>query len=137
MRRSAIALRILIYDSPQQRLLARLWGDDSIYRKFSDPALVLPGKYNRNVATLIATNNNAAAMLMRLMRGLRFRIPALDLYSDIDFVAGLTYEIKVPIYNASFNDTDKNFNVKLSYANANKQADDFLMSTIPTLRWEF
>ncbi|MBQ3395937.1 MAG: hypothetical protein IJG55_06375, partial [Synergistaceae bacterium] len=111
---------VQLYDSPQQRLLSPLWGDDSRYRKLPDPALVLPRKWVRNGATFRATTNNAAAMLMR---GLRFRIPALDLYSDIDFVAGLTYEIKVPVYNASFRETGS-FNVKLSYANADRQKED-------------
>ena len=115
-----VAHAVQLYDSPQQRLLSPLWGDDSRYRKLPDPALVLPRKWVRNGATFRATTNNAAAMLMR---GLRFRIPALDLYSDIDFVAGLTYEIKVPVYNASFRETGS-FNVKLSYANADRQKED-------------
>ena len=53
------------------------------------------------------------------MRGLRFYIPDIDLLSDTHLVAGLTYEIKVPIYNASFKSTG-NFHVKLSYANVSE-----------------
>ena len=112
-----VAHAVRLDDSISMRDISRLWGDNSRYRKYADPALVLPMKFNRNGASLEPTNNNASAMRLR---GLRFYVPALDLDSDTNLVAGLTYEIRVPIYNASFKDTG-NFSMKLSYA----LADDF------------
>ena len=111
-----VAHAVRLDDSISMRNISRLWGDNSIYRKYADPALVLPMKFNRSGATLISTNNNASAMMVR---GLRFYVPALDLDSDTNLVAGLTYEIRVPIYNASFKDTG-NFSMKLSYALADE-----------------
>ena len=107
-----VAHAVRLDDSISMRNISRLWGDDSRYRKYADPSLVLPMKYTRNGATLISNIYNASAMRIR---GLRFYVPALDLDSDTNLVAGLTYEIRVPIYNASFKDTG-NFSMKLSYA---------------------
>ena len=95
---------------------ARLWGTESRYRKFPDPSLVLPGKYNRNSDSIVANDNNAAAMLLR---GMRFYVQAIDIHSDKSMLAGLTYEIKVPIYNASFVAAN-NFDVRLSYIEESK-----------------
>ena len=98
-----------------------LWGSNSLYRKLPDPALLLPGKYKRVGATLAA--NDVAGSAMRL-RGMRFYVPELDLHSNVDFLAGLTYKVRVPLYNASFLDTGK-FDVRLSYARAGKTAGTF------------
>ena len=88
-----------------------LWSEGSRYQKYPDPALVLPRKYKRNGATLVQETNNRSAMKLR---GLRFYVPEIDLDSDNNFLAGLTYKIRVPVYNASFRDTGT-FKVKLSY----------------------
>ena len=98
-----------------------LWGQNSLYRKFPDPALLLPGKYKRVGATLVANDVPGAAMKVR---GLRFYVPLIDLYSDTNFLAGLTYKIRVPIYNASFIESGK-FDVRLSYARAGYTAGMF------------
>ncbi|MBQ7666252.1 MAG: hypothetical protein IJS42_06010, partial [Synergistaceae bacterium] len=102
---------------------SRLWSSNSLYKKLPDPSLVLPHKYVRSGANLFPTDNNGAAMLMR---GVRFYVPAIDLRSDRELVAGLTYEINVPIYNASFIDTGE-FDITLSYAGADvsKKEDYF------------
>lgn len=92
-----------------------LW-EDSLYCQLPDPALLLPGKYIREGGR-IATNNVASSAMK--MRGLRFYVPELDLHSDTNFLAGLTYKVRVPLYNASFVDTG-NFDVRLSYAPAGK-----------------
>ena len=89
-----------------------LWTDDSLYSQLPDPALLLPGKRKRNGASLVINDVAGDAMLLR---GMRFYVPALDLDSDTNLLAGLTYTIRVPIYNASFVEAD-NFSVRLSYA---------------------
>ena len=89
-----------------------LWGSNSLYSKLPDPALLLPGKYKRLGATLVTNDIPGAAMKMR---GMRFYVESLDLHSDTDFLAGLTYKIRVPLYNASFLKTGS-FDVRLSYA---------------------
>ena len=89
-----------------------LWGSNSLYSKLPDPALLLPGKYKRVGATLVTNDIAGAAMKMR---GMRFYVESLDLHSDTDFLAGLTYKIRVPLYNASFLETGS-FDVRLSYA---------------------
>ena len=94
---------------------SRLWGSSSRYSKFADPSLLLPNKFRRNGGSFVTNDNNADAMNIR---GMRFYVPELDLLSDTEFLAGLTYTIRVPLYNASFKDTG-NFAVRLSYAAAN------------------
>ncbi|MBQ7214615.1 MAG: hypothetical protein IJS39_01360, partial [Synergistaceae bacterium] len=111
-----VAHAVELADGMIDRQTSLLWGDNSRYRLHPDPSLVLPKKFVRNGSILAATTNNASAMQMR---GLRFYVPDIDLLSDTHLVAGLTYEIKVPIYNASFISTG-NFKVKLSYANASE-----------------
>ncbi|MBR4197134.1 MAG: hypothetical protein IKQ95_10585 [Synergistaceae bacterium] len=88
-----------------------LWSEGSIYRKYPDPALVLPHKYVRNGATLRANPRHSSASIMR---GVCFYVPKIALDSDSQFVGGLTYQIRVPLYNASFLDTGE-FDVRLSY----------------------
>ena len=102
----------------QLNLNSRLWReklpDDAFvsrYRTYPDPSLVLPNKFRRNGATFAAESDNYVAMEMR---GVRFYVPALALDSTKQLLGGLTYKIRVPVYNASFLDT--NFDVKLSYA---------------------
>lgn len=95
---------------------SRLWSSSSLYGQLPDPALVLPMKYNRVGATIRASNNNGAAMQIR---GMRYYVPALDLHSNNNLLAGLTYKIRVPIYNASFLDAET-FDVRLSYVSADK-----------------
>ena len=104
----AHAVNLLVDD------MSRLWGANSRYRNYPDPSLVLPNKFFRNGSNIQATDNNSSAMRLR---GMRFYVPANDLYSNNHLAAGLTYQIKVPIYNASFVDAD-NVDVKLSYAKA-------------------
>ncbi len=104
----AHAVQLLLDD------MSRLWGIDSRYRNYPDPSLVLPNKFFRNGASIQATDNNSSAMRLR---GMRFYVPANDLYSNNHLAAGLTYQIKVPIYNASFLSAN-NVDVKLSYAKA-------------------
>ncbi len=94
---------------------SRLWGANSLYTKLPDPALVLPSKY-KHVGATIRTNDNYASAMQ--MRGARFYVPALDLYSNNNLLAGLTYKIRIPVYNASFKDAN-NFDVRLYYAPAN------------------
>ena len=109
-----VAHAVELADGMIDRQTSLLWGDNSRYRLHPDPALVLPKKFVRGGSNIYATTNNALAMQMR---GLRFYVPDIDMLSDTHLVAGLTYEIKVPIYNASFKSTG-NFKVKLSYADA-------------------
>ncbi len=95
---------------------SRLWSPSSLYGQLPDPSLVLPVKYYRMGGTIRASDNNGAAMQMR---GMRFYVPELDLHSNNNLLAGLTYKIRVPLYNASFVDTG-NFDVRLSYVEADK-----------------
>ena len=101
--------------------LSPLWGSNSLYSKRPDPALLLPRKFRRENANLV-TNKVASSAMM--MRGMRFYVPELDLHSDTLFLAGLTYKVRVPIYNASFVKVDS-FDVKLSYAPVGKGDDMF------------
>ena len=90
----------------------RLWQADSIYSKKSDPALFLPLKFVKDGGTFRANTYDMSAMKIR---GMKFYVPDFAFYSDNRLVNGLKYEIRVPLYNASFKDTG-NFNVRLSWA---------------------
>ncbi|MBQ7214522.1 MAG: hypothetical protein IJS39_00890 [Synergistaceae bacterium] len=94
-----------------QNAQSRLWAPGGRYKTYADPSLVLHHKFTRSGSNLVADTNNFSAMQMR---GLRFYVPDTDQYSDTHLVAGLTYEIRVPIYNASFVRAN-NVKVKLSY----------------------
>ncbi len=83
----------------------------SRYRTYPDPSLVLPQKFKRNGATFAAQDDNIKAMQIS---GVRYYVPALALNTTSQLIAGMTYKISVPIYNASF--LDASFDVKLSYA---------------------
>ena len=52
------------------------------------------------------------------IRGIRFYAPDFAFFTDNRLINGQHYEIRVPLYNASFKDTG-DFNVRLSWANDN------------------
>ena len=52
------------------------------------------------------------------IRGIKFYVPDFAFFSDNRLINGMNYEIRVPLYNASFKDTG-NFNVRLSWADDN------------------
>ncbi|MBQ7578821.1 MAG: hypothetical protein IJT21_11215, partial [Synergistaceae bacterium] len=89
-----------------------LWESGSIYREKTDPALLLPMKFNRVGNSFIPNTNEKSATRIR---GIKFYMPDFAFLSDNRLVSGQKYEIRVPIYNASFKDTG-NFNVRLSWA---------------------
>lgn len=104
---------VAVTDLDQQ---TRLWDSStSLYWKLSDPSLYLPQKFNRNGASFAINTNNRTAMMLR---GMRFTVPSTGLDSDNRLVYGLPYKISVPVYNASFLDTDE-FTVRLSYVKNN------------------
>ncbi|MBQ9527343.1 MAG: VCBS repeat-containing protein, partial [Fretibacterium sp.] len=79
---------------------AKLWGKDSVYRKYPDPALVMPDRFVFAAATkqvLVRTERDA----MR-MRGLRVFCNSTGVYTNGTVYPGLSFDIEVPIYNASF-----------------------------------
>ena len=83
---------------------AQLWGKDSVYRKYPDPALLLPDRFVFAGATkrvLVRTERDA----MR-MRGLRVFCNTTGVYTNSVVYPGLSFEIEVPIYNASFLPSD-------------------------------
>ncbi|MBQ7155946.1 MAG: hypothetical protein IJR85_10395, partial [Synergistaceae bacterium] len=94
---------------------ARLWEPGSIYQQKPDPALLLPQKFVKDGAAFRANTYDKSAMKIR---GIRFYVPDFAFYSDNRLLNGLKYEIRVPMYNASFKDTGS-FNVRLSWANDN------------------
>ena len=96
----------------------RLWDANSIYRQKSDPALLLPFKFNKSGGVFKANTYDASAMQIR---GIKFYVPELAFFSDNRLINGMKYEIQVPLYNASFKDTG-NFNVRLSWADNNSHA---------------
>ena len=87
-----------------------LWSSGSLYYDYPDPALLLPNKFYKNGTDFAANNNNFNATKLR---GMRFYLPKLNKFTDSDLVNGLAYEIRVPVYNASFKNTG-NFKVRLS-----------------------
>ncbi len=93
----------------------KLWDTNSIYQKKPDPALLLPMKFNKNGNDFTANINEKSATRIR---GIRFYVPDFAFLSDNRLVNGLKYEIRVPLYNASFVDTG-NFTVRLSYTEDN------------------
>ena len=97
---------------------ARLWESSSIYSRKPDPALLLPLKFVKDGATFRANTYDKSAMKIR---GVRFYMPDFAFFTDNRLVNGMNYEIRVPLYNASFKDTG-NFNVRLSWANENLPA---------------
>ena len=94
---------------------AYLWRTGSVYQTKPDPSLLLPFKFVKDGSVFRANTNEKSAMQIR---GIRFYVPDFAFYSDNRLVNGLKYEIRVPLYNASFKDTG-NFNVRLSWATDN------------------
>ena len=88
-----------------------LWANTSVYQQKPDPALLLPKKFLKRGTDFVANTYDPSAMSIR---GIRFYAPDFAFYSDNRLVNGLTYEIRVPLYNASFKDTG-DFKVRLSY----------------------
>ena len=94
---------------------ARLWENTSVYRKMPDPALLLPHKFVKSGSDFKANTYDKSAMKIR---GIRFYMPDFSFFTDNRLVNGQNYEIRVPLYNASFVDTG-NFNVRLSWTTKN------------------
>ncbi|MBQ9404260.1 MAG: hypothetical protein IJU15_04680, partial [Synergistaceae bacterium] len=94
---------------------AKLWASGSIYQQKSDPALLLPQKFVKSGAAFQANTYDLSAMKIR---GVRFYMPDFAFFTDNRLVNGQNYEIRVPLYNASFKDTGS-FNVRLSWADGN------------------
>ncbi len=93
----------------------RLWDGSSMYQKYPDPALLLPFKFHKSAGVFKANTYDQSAMQIR---GIKFYVPDFAFFSDNRLVNGMNYEIRVPLYNASFKDTG-NFKVRLSWANDN------------------
>ncbi len=94
---------------------AKLWASGSIYQQKSDPALLLPQKFLKSGAAFQANTYDLSAMKIR---GVRFYMPDFAFFTDNRLVNGQNYEIRVPLYNASFKGTGS-FNVRLSWATDN------------------
>ena len=94
---------------------AQLWESTSVYRKMPDPALLLPYKFVKSGNDFKANTYDKSAMKIR---GIRFYMPDFAFFTDNRLVNGQNYEIRVPLYNASFVDTG-NFNVRLSWTTEN------------------
>ncbi|MBQ3398623.1 MAG: hypothetical protein IJG51_07035, partial [Synergistaceae bacterium] len=94
---------------------ARLWEPSSIYQQKADPALLLPFKFVKEGMTFRGNDYDLTAMKIR---GVRFYAPDFAFFTDNRLVNGQNYEIRVPLYNASFKDTG-NFNVRLSWTTEN------------------
>ena len=89
---------------------AMLWRSGSLYVDRTDPALLLPHKFSRSGKKFIAIRDNFYATKLR---GMRFYLTKLNKFTDSDLINNLTYEIRVPLYNASFKSTG-DFKVRLS-----------------------
>lgn len=102
-----------------------MWTDDSVYRKYPDPSLLLPEKFDYKVSKKstewdrgeFVTNTNDATALK--MRGVRFIASECSMSSDNFLLDGVNYTIKVPVFSASFK-TATNFSVRLSYSEVKK-----------------
>lgn len=102
-----MAFAVDLADNPN----AWLWrtGGDSVYAKKPDPALVLPGRYNRirdirSGSEIIRWVANADAQSATQIRGIWFRDKDLDEYAPSSLTRGRSYTISLPVYNASFVD---------------------------------
>ena len=94
---------------------AKLWSGSSIYQQKPDPSLYLPLKFVKDGVNFRANDHDMSAMRIR---GVKFYVPDFAFFSDNRLVNGQNYEIRVPLYNASFKDTG-NFTVRLSWAETN------------------
>lgn len=94
---------------------ARLWQPSSIYQQKPDPSLLLPFKFVKDGGTFRPNTNEQSAMKIR---GIRFYAPDFAFFTDNRFINGMNYQIRVPLYNASFKDTG-DFTVRLSWTTDN------------------
>ncbi|MBQ7215710.1 MAG: hypothetical protein IJS39_06970 [Synergistaceae bacterium] len=90
---------------------ARLWGSDSPYWKKPDPSLVMPNRYvfMGEVRQDIGKTRQVLARTERdamKLRGVRIYSKTSSMYSNGIVYPGLSYEIHVPVYNASFLPSD-------------------------------
>ncbi|MBR1603411.1 MAG: hypothetical protein IJ667_08225 [Synergistaceae bacterium] len=103
---------VRLYDTAGE--LGYVW-NDGLYNEKPDPALLLPHKFTWNGTQFDAETNDSSAMRIR---GMKFYMPRYAAYTNNGLVNGETYEISVPLYNASFKDAN-NFDVRLSYSESN------------------
>ena len=96
---------------------AMLWDISSLYQQKPDPSLYLPRKFVKK-SVFEANRQDKTAMMIR---GIRFYASDFAFFTDNRLVNGQNYEIRVPLYNASFKDTG-DFVVRLSWIDSN---DDF------------
>ncbi|MCR5347308.1 MAG: hypothetical protein K6E38_05970 [Fretibacterium sp.] len=94
---------------------ALLWDSGSIYQQKADPALLLPQKFLKDATGFIANTHDKSAMKIR---GVKFYMPDFAFLTDNRLAKGQNYEIRVPLYNASFKPTG-NFDVRLSWTTDN------------------
>ena len=107
---------------------AQLWESTSLYRKMPDPALLLPQKFVKSGGDFKANTYDKSAMKIR---GIKFYMPDFSFFTDNRLVNGQNYEIRVPLYNASFVDTG-NFNVRLSWTTENSPTSaKTVIGTVP------
>ncbi|MBR1658321.1 MAG: hypothetical protein IJ697_07640 [Synergistaceae bacterium] len=99
---------------------AKLWDSDSLYQQKPDPSLYLPLKFVKSKGTFIANTYDKAAMKIR---GIKFYMQDFAFFSDNRLMNGQNYEVRVPLYNASFRDTG-DFKVRLSWADNNTLSAD-------------
>ncbi|MBQ9574860.1 MAG: hypothetical protein IJR27_06250, partial [Synergistaceae bacterium] len=97
-----------------------LWDSSSLYQQKSDPALYLPMKFVKKGSTFTANLRDKPAMQIR---GIKFYASDFAFFTDNRLANGQNYEIRVPLYNASFKDTG-DFKVRLSWAEDNTMAAD-------------
>ena len=90
---------------------AALWSSRSLYQKKPDPSLYLPLKFNKAGNIFKANGEDKSAIKIRRIR---FYAPDFAFFTDNRLVRGQNYEIRVPLYSASFMDTG-NFVVRLSW----------------------
>ncbi|MDR1515189.1 MAG: hypothetical protein LBS45_05800 [Synergistaceae bacterium] len=100
-----MAFAVDLADNPN----AWLWRatNGSVYSQKPDPALVLPGRYNRvrDISTgteLIRWTANTDAQSATQIRGIWFYDKDAEEYSLASLTRGRNYTISFPVYNASF-----------------------------------
>lgn len=84
-----------------------IWSSKSLYSKRPDPSFVLPSKFKQSAGTgagdvipkFEVNQNRGVAMSMQ---GVRFYAKAYNRYTTNDLLGGSSYDISVPLYNASF-----------------------------------
>ena len=80
----------------------------SLYADKPDPALVLPARYNRRVqlsesgTTRVVWSTNEDRLSATQVRGIGFRDVVLKKWTTSALVRGRQYEVRLPLYNASF-----------------------------------